>query len=119
MKNTNNIEAILRSNMDKVQELMKSETEGFTAKDGVIEYTGFVGKKGSLAKSSTAYVQAYLEASPIKGVSIDTKLVMRADGKPYKKTVFKYTKTVDANEMCLLFNEIASIGRKLYKEANK
>ena len=106
------IAEILRGNMERVNELTNQQPM-FTAKDGIIEYTGYSGNKGMLAKSGTAYVVAYLEVAPVKGVEIVKVPVISNKGKAYFKYVFKYNKTVDANKVIALFEDIVTEGRKI------
>ena len=117
--NTNSIEATLKANMDKVNELInQSETMDFSYNDGLVTFTGFVGKKGSRAKASCAYVKVYLQQNPIAGITYQGIPSITESGKPYTQDAWK-VKEKDAVDVCNLFNEIAKIGRKIYKESSK
>ena len=116
---TMSIEEILRGNFKRAEELVNTNTNSdFTAKDGIIEFTGYSGKKGILAKSAIAYVVAYLEAAPIKGVEIIKLPAVTKAGKAYFKIAFKYNKSVKADEVIALFDEVVASGRKIYNEMN-
>lgn len=118
MTNTN-IETILKGKMNRVEELMNTSATkyDFGLEDGKIQFTGYVGKRGVLAKSACTYVRVFLEASPVKGVTYTPIKTVTDKGGIYNKDAWTIEKGVDLYETLELFQSIVNVGRKLYKES--
>ena len=116
-----NIESILKQNMEQVEQLMNqgSQKYDFGIKDGKIQFTGYVGKRGARAKAYTSYVRVYLDKVPVKGLTYSPVQTVSSSGNIYSQPAWSFTKSVKTDEIIAMFQEIAETGARLYKEAHK